>query len=89
LQKGAQRQPDKPGRSEAIRRLLELGLTVPARPRQPSAERAKMAHEMAAEHLDLLTDKSAPAEEQAIRKRRLLKGPEELRDIRRDRAKQK
>jgi hypothetical protein len=31
-------------------------------------------------------DKSAPAEEQAIRKRRLLKGPEEFRDVRRDRG---
>jgi hypothetical protein len=66
-----------------------MGLTVKARPRQPSTERAKKAHEIAAEHLDRLVDKSAPAEEQAVRKRRLLKGPEEFRDLRRDRAKEK
>jgi len=53
---------------------------------QPSTTRAQKAHEIAPEHLDRLMDKSAPAEEQAIRKRRLLKGPEEFRDVRRDRG---
>ena len=37
---------------------------------------------MAGEELDRLVDKSAPAEEQATRKRRLLKGPREFRDLR-------
>ena len=32
--------------------------------------------------LDRFTDKSAPAEEQAKRKRRLLKGPSEFREMR-------
>jgi hypothetical protein len=36
-----------------------------------------------------LVDKAAPAEEQASRKRRLLKGPEEFRDVRASRTKKK
>jgi hypothetical protein len=42
---------------------------------------------MAAKQLDQLADKSAAAEEQANRKRRLLKGPEEFRGVRVDRSK--
>ena len=50
--------------------------------------RAKAA-EMAGEELDRLIDKSVPAEEQATRKRRLLKGPREFRDIRKHRPAKK
>jgi hypothetical protein len=39
---------------------------------------------MAAEAIDRQIDQSAPPEEQASRKRRLLKGPKEFRDIRKD-----
>jgi hypothetical protein len=42
---------------------------------------------MAADQLDHLANESATADEQASRKRRLLKGPEEFRDARVDRAK--
>jgi hypothetical protein len=80
----ADHQPDKPARSEAFRRLVELGLATSAlaRPHHPKT-RAKAA-EMAAETIDRHTDQLAPPEEQARRKRRLLKGPKEFRDIRKD-----
>ena len=76
-------------RPEAIRRLVELDLTGKARPKQASRARAERAHEMAGEQLDELADRSVPAEEQASRKRNLLKGPEEFRDVRVDRPKKK
>jgi hypothetical protein len=47
------------------------------------------ARDLAAVQIDRLTDSTVPAEEQASRKRRLLKGPEEFRDLRIDRGKRK
>jgi hypothetical protein len=85
----AAKQDDKPGRSDAIRRLVEIGLTVKARPKQAGPGRARKADEMAGRQLDQLVDKSAPTEEQESRKQRLLKGPEEFRNVRVDRAKAK
>ena len=41
---------------------------------------------MAADQLDQLADKSATTQEQANRKRRLLKGPEEFQNVRIDRS---
>jgi hypothetical protein len=74
---------DGSGRSATVRRLIELGLaaSTSSRPRGPKA-RAKAA-DMAAETIDRHTDQAATPEEQASRKRRLLKGPKEFRDIRR------
>jgi metal-responsive CopG/Arc/MetJ family transcriptional regulator len=71
-------------RSEAIRQLVELGLSAShsSRPHSPKT-RAKAAA-LAAEAIDRHIDQSAPPEEQASRKRRLLKGPKEFRDIRKD-----
>jgi hypothetical protein len=82
--KWAKNEADQPSLSEAIRRLVELGLSV-ARSRPASRARAGKAHEMAGKQLDQLADQSATAEEQASRKRRLLKGPEEFRGVRVDR----
>jgi hypothetical protein len=73
-------------RSAAIRRLLELGLTVRVEPTERNATRAK---ELAAKVIDNLTDGSANAEDRASRKSRLLKGPEEFRDARVDRPRYK
>jgi hypothetical protein len=42
---------------------------------------------MAGKQLDELADQSATTEEQAVRKRRLLKGPEEFQNARVDRPK--
>ena len=72
-------------RPEAIRRLVELGLTVKARSKQGSRARSETASAMAGNQLDELADASASAEERATRKRRLLKGPEEFQSVRVDR----
>jgi len=82
-------QDDSPSRSEAIRRLVERALSTPSdnRPRRHGA--AKKAAELAAREIEKTTDKSRPVEEQKTRKRRLIKGPGEFRDIRRDQPKRK
>jgi len=85
----AAKQADKPGRSEAIRRLVEAALATtgpaPKRSRKAAAKAAGMAGEM----IDRLADKSASPEEQAKRKRRLMKGPPEFREMRDDLPKPK
>jgi hypothetical protein len=48
--------------------------------------KAAKASEMAGQELDLLGDPSATDEERQLRKQRLIKGPEEFRDIRSNRA---
>jgi hypothetical protein len=85
----AENQPDLPTLSEAIRRLVELGLTVKVRSKQGSSSRAETATAMASDQLDQLVDRSASTEQQANRKRRLLKGPEEFQSVRVDRRKTK
>jgi hypothetical protein len=52
-------------------------------------KRAAKAREMAGQAVDRLIDPSAPDEERQSRKRRLLKGPKEFRDIRDKRTKPK
>ncbi|MEO8321695.1 MAG: hypothetical protein ABI561_25610 [Bradyrhizobium sp.] len=77
-------------RAHAIRRLVALGLAGKTKtPQRRSEESAGKAKELAAKAIDRLVDPAAPAEEQASRKRRLLKGPEEFREVRVDRAKAK
>jgi hypothetical protein len=71
-------------RADAIRRLVELGLTARVKPRQINATRAK---ELAAKVIDNLADGEASADDRASRKSRLLKGPEEFREARVDRPK--
>jgi Arc/MetJ-type ribon-helix-helix transcriptional regulator len=78
----ANRQKDKPSLSEAIRRLLEKALAGTIAPRQRS-QGARKATDMAAREIDRLGDRSATGEERASRKRRLLSGPKEFRDMRR------
>jgi hypothetical protein len=51
-------------------------------------KKAKAA-EMAGAQIDQLTDRSATDEQRASRKRRLLKGPKEFRDMRIDQSKSK
>jgi hypothetical protein len=73
-------------RSDAFRRLVELGLTmVPAL--RPSAKAAARAAELAAKVIDRHIDPKAPIEEREVRKQRLLKGPPVFRDLRKDLAK--
>jgi len=101
-------------RSEAIRRLVELGLAVktkarpigrlstarvadlaaeaidslgpPARPAGKPGRKLR-ARELATKVIEKIIDPAAPPEEQAQRRRRLTKGPEEFREARVDREK--
>lgn len=75
-------QDDKPSRPEAVRRLVDLGLagTQPIRRRSPKS--ASMASDLAGKQIDKLSDPSATDEERQQRKRRLLKGPGEFREMR-------
>ena len=81
----AKRQPDGPSWSEAVRRLVELGLATAPKSRRPGAHSgAAKATEMAGKELDRLGDASATEEERQSRKRRILKGPLEFREMRED-----
>jgi metal-responsive CopG/Arc/MetJ family transcriptional regulator len=71
-------------RSEAIRDLLNQALAT-ARPTTKGSQ-AKAAR-LAAEEIDKISASSLSDEERQRRKRRLLKGPREFRDIRGDRSK--
>jgi hypothetical protein len=77
-------QNDAPSRPEAIRRLLEQALSKSSNPRSPRKGAAEKAAELAGQAIEEATDKSQSAEEQKTRKRRLISGPREFRDIRRD-----
>jgi hypothetical protein len=76
----AEKQDDQPGRSAAIRRLVEVGLKAEA-PTGPSrkAGRASRAAPLAAKAIEKIIDPSAPPEEPALRRRRLTQGPTKFR----------
>jgi hypothetical protein len=75
------KQEDLPSRAEAIRRLVEQALSS-ADTRPIGAEAQHKAAELAAREIDKLTDRDIPHEERSQRKRRLIKGPREFRDMR-------
>jgi hypothetical protein len=96
------RHHDQLSRTEAIRRLVELGLRggsgpapgialVPLadHPRARSGRRASEASDMAAKQIDKLADPLVPEEERRARKRRLIKGPREFREMRGDQPRPK
>jgi Ribbon-helix-helix protein, copG family len=83
------KQDDVPTRPEAIRRLVDLGLTIKTRAKQSSPTRATRARELATKAIDKVIDATAPPEERAQRRRRLTKGPLEFRDVRVDLPKAK
>jgi hypothetical protein len=76
-------------RSEAIRRLVEVGLAQAPPMKRQSRKAASKASEMAGRQIDKIGDPSATDEERQLRKRRLLKGPREFRDMRGNRPKPK
>ena len=55
--------------------------------RRPPAEAARTALKLAAREIEVLDDISLPAEERESRKRQLVRGPKEFRDIRCDQVK--
>lgn len=75
-------------RSQAIARLVELGLTVKAKRKEGAAGRER-ARELASNAIDNLTAGAPESDEKASRKGRLIKGPEEFRGVRVDRPKPK
>lgn len=81
VDKWAANEADRPTRSEAIRRLVELGLkaSVPERSTGKPGQKAR-AQELATKAIDGMQDPAAPTEEKAQRRRRLTKGPAEFRD---------
>jgi hypothetical protein len=76
--------PNAMTRSEAIRRLVELGLTVKKKAGPTNRMRATRAADLAAEALASLSIGAADTAEQADRRRRLTKGPLEFREHRVD-----
>ena len=78
------RQEDQPSRGNAIRRLVQLALAT-----RTTKRKAQKASELATRTVERIVDKSMPAEEQERRKRALIKGPKEFRDIREDQPKTK
>ena len=81
----AENQPDNPSLSEAIRRLVEIGLsrtTSSERPRalSTSKQSAARAAELAAKTIEKRMDYEAPVKEREYRKRKLLKAPKEFRE---------
>jgi Arc/MetJ-type ribon-helix-helix transcriptional regulator len=76
-------------RSEAIRRLVELGLAGSTPTKQTSRKAAAKASDMAAHQIDKLANPAMPEEERRARKRRLIKGPREFRDMRGDQPRPK
>ena len=78
-------------RSDAFRRLVELGLTVkaPSRRRVSRQGRKLRAQELATNAIEKIIDPAAPPEERDQRRRRLTKGPPEFREDRVDLPKAK
>ena len=83
------KQKPEPNLSEAIRRLVDLGLTVKTTSKRPSSKHAVRAKELARNAIDKMADTTAPPEERAQRRRHLTKGPAEFREARVDQPKVK
>ena len=78
------KQPDLPSRAEAVRRLVDAGLSQ-NQPRPAGAHKgASRAKELAGKEVDRASDASATHEQRQSRKRRILKGPAEFRHLRKD-----
>jgi len=75
---------DTPSRSEAIRRLIEIGLASVRTAKRSDKKSAAKAAGLAGEMVDYLNDHSVPADIREKRKRRLLTGPPEFREMRTD-----
>jgi hypothetical protein len=83
------KQKDQPARAEAIRRLVEQALAAAALSAPAKAGSRRKAAELAGRAVDALGDQTATVEERAQRKRHLIKGPREFRDVRGEHRKKK
>ena len=75
---------DAASRSEAIRRLIEIGLQFDGQKRSCDVSRGGRAEELAGAQIDKIGDASATGEERTIRTRRLTRGLSEYREGRVD-----
>jgi hypothetical protein len=82
-------EPDRPTRAKAIRRLVEQALAGKSVNRPPSKEAARKASKLAARELEKLGSQSLLEPDLQQRKRALIRGPKEFRDIRADLPKPK
>ena len=88
IDKWRAKQTPLPNVSEAIRRLVEMGLSKPSdQPRvlSTSKQAAARAAELAAKAIDKKIDPTAPAAEREVRKRKLIQRPSPVRESRKDR----
>src|SRR5262249_6922648 len=91
LDEWAGNQDDKPSRSEAICRLVAIGLSakVETHTKSKNAKRRpetrQRARKLAGETMDELADATPARDARAHRKKRLVDGPEELQQVRHDR----
>jgi hypothetical protein len=84
LDEWRRRQSNLPSRGVAIRLLVERGLAGnTTAPRQLRKGGGRKAAEMAGREIDRLGDQAATGEQRASRKRRLIRGPKEFRDMQR------
>lgn len=86
----AMSQQDQPPRSQAIRRLVEIGLAKSPPSKRPrvlstAKQGAARAAELAGKVRDRRIDPNAPAVEKAVRRRKLVEGPSIIRESRKDR----
>jgi hypothetical protein len=79
----ADHEPEDMTRPEAIRRLLEQALAGPF-DKSAIKRKAQKASALADRAAEQIVDKSIPPEEQQRRKRAVIKGPKEFREIRGD-----
>lgn len=84
IEEWAAREPDKPSLSESIRRLVEIALGSRGLASKRAKKHTAKASDLAGAAIDRLADQSASQEVRAMRKRRLLKGPSEFREMRAD-----
>jgi hypothetical protein len=82
-------QEPRPSRPEAIRKFVEWGLARSSAFRSGGKRKAQRASQLADRAAEQVVDKSMSVEEQERRKRALIKGPKEFREIREDLPKPK
>jgi hypothetical protein len=82
-------QAGSPSRPEAIRRLLERAFAGKGGKPPPSKKAARKAEQMAARELEKLGSQSEAGTDLQQRKRTLIRGPKEFREIRADLPKPK
>ena len=82
-------QPDAPTRAIALCRIAEHALASTTAARERSHRSKRKAADMAAGVIDHLGDRTTSVKRRAKRKRNLIQGPQEFREIRRDQSKRK